>query len=303
MDAAIRPATTEEDLQAWLAVRNAVDPRPLTLAGLRAERSSAHTILDLVAAVDARTAGAGSVGWGPLGEESGNVTIELWVLPDVRRHGIGGSLFERLVTFAREGAKTRLTTWVPAGNTASISFLERRGLHVDGVAQLGHLGLTTVEADAAGSPDPPTLASFSERPDLERDVYDLDILVRPEIPYLRDEPLPSFDAWHGTVAGDPGFMADLSIIALDAGRVVGAIEIYDRADAAVFIGMTAVHPDTRRRGVGRAMKVEVARRARAAGVRRIETANDGANERIRGLNESLGYVYDPPFVTMRGPVP
>ena len=35
----------------------------------------------------------------------------------------------------------------------------------------------------------------------------------------------------------------------------------------------------------------------------IETFNDGTNERIRGLNESIGYVYDPPYVTLRGPLP
>ena len=67
--------------------------------------------------------------------------------------------------------------------------------------------------------------------------------------------------------------------------------------------MTAVHPDARRRGVARLLKIELARRARDAGWVGIETYNDGSNERIRGLNESLGYVYDPPYVSLRGPLP
>ncbi len=67
--------------------------------------------------------------------------------------------------------------------------------------------------------------------------------------------------------------------------------------------MTTVHPDARRRGIARLLKVELARRARAAGWRRIETYNDGSNDRIRGLNESLGYVYDVTHIVMRGPLP
>jgi hypothetical protein len=47
----------------------------------------------------------------------------------------------------------------------------------------------------------------------------------------------------------------------------------------------------------------LAYRAKAAGVVRIETYNDGTNDRIRALNESLGYVYLPWKLKLSGPVP
>jgi hypothetical protein len=32
------------------------------------------------------------------------------------------------------------------------------------------------------------------------------------------------------------------------------------------------------------------------------TYNDGSNDRIRALNESLGYAYDAPRIVLRGPI-
>ena len=115
--------------------------------------------------------------------------------------------------------------------------------------------------------------------------------------------MPSFETWLETGSANAGYLGDLSLLAIEDGRLLGAVEVFDNGDDIIFIGMTAVHPGARRRGVARQLKVELERRARAAGIRRIETYNDGTNERIRGLNESLGYAYNPPYVALRGPLP
>ncbi len=117
--------------------------------------------------------------------------------------------------------------------------------------------------------------------------------VAPEIPTLALEPTPSFAAWQAQTSGDPGFLPDLSLIALREDVVVGAIQMYDNGEGTAFIGMTAVDPDARRQGIARALKVELAARAVRTGWRRLETYNDGSNERMRGLNAELGYTYLP----------
>jgi GNAT superfamily N-acetyltransferase len=144
---------------------------------------------------------------------------------------------------------------------------------------------------------------MAERRDLEPDLYEIHKLTFPEIPFLAKEPMPSYATWQKTGTADAGYLANLSLLAIEDGRLLGAVEVFDNGDDVIFIGMTAVHPEARRRGVARQLKVELERRARAAGIRRIETYNDGTNERIRGLNESLGYVYNPPYVALRGPLP
>jgi GNAT superfamily N-acetyltransferase len=148
-----------------------------------------------------------------------------------------------------------------------------------------------------------TIVSLADRPDLEGALYELDMLVRPEIPMIVHEPLPDFPTWQAAATRDPGYLPGLTLLALDGDRLVGGIQLYDNAERVAFIGMISVHPDARRRGIGRLLKLELTDRAREAGLRAIETYNDGTNERIRALNESLGYVYDRPYVALRGPLP
>ena len=129
-----------------------------------------------------------------------------------------------------------------------------------------------------------TITTQADRPDLERALYDLDMLVQPEIPFLANEPAPSFEAWQTIGTSEVGYLRDLSLIALEDDRVIGVIQMYDNADETLFIGMTTVHPDARRRGIARLLKVELARRARAAGLaphrdlqRRLERRGSAAS--------------------------
>jgi GNAT superfamily N-acetyltransferase len=304
MDVTIREATGDADLERVLAVRNTMEAEQLSLNGLRAERSGSVATYDLLAELDGRDVGAGSASWGPIGAESKNVFIFVWVLPEARHLGIGGRLLDRLVAFARERGIERMSTLVYAHETDAIAFVERRGLARDGGGQLGKLDLTGPAPDRNVAPiEGIEIVTMASRMDLERELYEIHSITHHEIPFLTNEPMPSFETWLETGAADRGYLADLSLIALDGGRVVGSIDVFDNGDDAIFIGMTAVHPDARRRGIARLLKVELERRARAAGRKRIETYNDGTNDRIRGLNESLGYVYNPPYVALRGPLP
>jgi GNAT superfamily N-acetyltransferase len=304
MDIAIREATGDADLQRVLDIRNSIEAERLSLAGFRAERSGSVASLDLLAEAGGVDLGSGSVAWGPIGAESRNVFIFAWVPPEHRHQGVGTSLLDRLIAFARDQGMERMTTLVYADDTDAIAFIERRGLAIDGGGQLGKLDLTGPAPDRGVEPiDGVEIATMAERRDLEPDLYEIHKLTFPEIPFLAKEPMPSFEAWQETGSANAGYLADLSLLAIEDGRLLGAVEVFDSGDDVIFIGMTAVHPDARRRGIARLLKIELERRARATGIRRIETFNDGTNERIRGLNESLGYVYNPPYVTLRGPLP
>jgi GNAT superfamily N-acetyltransferase len=300
----IRTATTDADLERVLAVRNSMEADQLTLAGLRAERAGSEAELDLLAEADGKDVGAGSVAWGLIAAEHRNAYIFAWVPPEYRHQGIGTSLLDRLIAFARERGMVEMSTLVYDHETDTIAYLERRGLQRDGGGQLGKLELSGPETDRAVAPvDGIDLVPAGDRSDLERQHYGLHAVVRHEVPTLAHDPMPSFEAWRDVGAPEKGYLTDLSIYAVEGERLVGAIDIFDGGDGAVFIGMMAVQPDARRRGIARLMKVEVERRARAAGKTRIDTFNDGTNQRIRGLNESLGYVYNPPYVSLRGPLP
>jgi GNAT superfamily N-acetyltransferase len=300
----IRSVAGDGDLERVLAVRNAMEAEHLSLAGLRAERAGSEAELDLLAEADDRDVGAGSVAWGAIGAEQHNAYVFAWVLPEYRHHGIGGALLDRLIAFSRDRGMREMSTLVYDYETDAIAFLERRGLQRDGGGQLGKLDLAGTPTDRGVAPIAGVeLVSAAGHTDLERQHYELHAMTRHEVPTLAHDPMPSFEAWRDVGAADKGYLADLSIYAIEGDRLVGALDIFDGGDGAVFIGLIAVHPDARRRGIARLMKVELERRARAAGRTRIETFNDGTNDRIRGLNQSLGYVYNPPYVSLRGPLP
>ena len=304
MEATIRAASGDADLERVLAIRNAVEHEPQSLVALHAERGTAIATLDLIAEQDGRDVGSASIAWGPGALESRNVFIFAWVLPGYRHHGVGGALLERLAAFARDAGMERMTTLVYADEPESIAFVEHRGLVIDGGGQLGKLDLTTAPADRGVPPiDGIEMVSSAARPDLDRAVYDLHSATHAEIPMLASQPMPSFETWMEMGGEGSGYLRQESVLALEDGRVVGTVDVFDGGEQIMFIAMTAVDPSARRRGIARLMKVELERRARAAGWKRIDTWNDGTNARIRGLNESLGYVYNPPYVTLRGPLP
>ena len=302
MAVTLQVVSSDRDVGRMLAIRNAIDPRPLTVAGWRAERTVAVGHL-VVVATDGPDLGAGEIGWGASTGESGIAIVDVWVLPGFRGRGVGRALFGHLVDFARSSGMTSLRARVLDGDAESLAFATRRGFRVAGRGQEGALDLSH---DDPPPPDPVPgieIKTLAERPDLDRAAFDLFVRVRPEIPVLVDEPESSFEAWRADSIGDPGFLPGLSLLALDGTRVVGMIETFDNSSGVVFIGMTAVDPDYRRRGVARLLKSELSRRAKAAGVVRIETYNDGTNERIRALNESLGYSYLPWKLMLRAPIP
>jgi GNAT superfamily N-acetyltransferase len=299
---AIDPAD-DAALGRWVAIYNEIDPRPVTIDGWRAERTIAIEHLELVATLDGDDVGVAECGWGSVSGESKTAFLGAWVLPAARRRGVGTALVDRCVAFARKHGMTSGRSGALEGDDAAIRFAARYGLEVKGAAQIGRLDLTPAHAAATvTAPVGVRIVTFAERPDLERAIYDLDVLVQPEIPTLALEPTASFEAWQAQTSGDTGFLPELSVIALRDGQVVGAIQMYDNGDRVAFIGMTAVHPNHRRAGIARALKTEVAARAARAGWRQLETFNDGTNERMRALNLALGYIYLPRMVNLKGPL-
>ena len=281
MTVTIVEATTPEAIERLVAVRNRVDARFVTADGYRAEELGATGLRDVIAVQDGRDVGAGNVLWREWGVEHHTCGMHVWVLPDARGHGIGRSLVADLAAYARAAGMTTWLSNTDEGDARSRAFARRIGLEEGPAGAAGYLDLTADPPPGSDGNGSVTVASYAERPDLARAIYDLEVLVAPEVPALADDPPPSYEAWTSETADDPGFLRDLTLVALDGDRVVGSIMTYDVGDSTVYIGMTAVHPDARRRGIASGLKAALAERARVAGWRRLMTYNDGANDAIR----------------------
>ena len=287
----------------WLAVRNGLDVRPMSAQTFRLRRAAEVAALRLGVRSNGQLVGIGASSWDVVRRGSGDATIHVWVPPEHRRRGIGSTLWPRLAEFAREGGMRGVVSRVMADDPESLGFARHRGLNVAGMQQLGILHLSASHA-AAASPVVPGIAicAIGDRPELYRAIYEHLVSVLPEVPSWGDAALPSFEAWQAMIA-EPAYRADLSLIALDGDNVVGQIDVDDDGDQRAFIGMLTVAPRARRRGIARALKQELARRAAADGLTSLLTVNDGTNEAIRTLNEALGYRYLPEALLLHGPLP
>jgi GNAT superfamily N-acetyltransferase len=304
MTVTISEATTPGAMERLVALRNQVDPRVVTVDGYVTEQLGAIGLRNVLAIDDGDEVGAGTVLWREWGRENQTAGMGVWVLPDARRRGVGTALIEDLAAYARTAGMTSWLSNAVEDDPGSRAFARRIGFEEGPAGQAGYFDLTVdAPSTTAEAPDGFAISTYAERTDLARSVFDLEVLVAPEVPALRDEPPPSYEAWTSETADDPAFLRDLTLIAHIDDRVLGAIQTYDVGDRTVYIGMTSVHPESRRQGVASQLKTSLADRARAGGWRRLMTYNDGSNEAIRGLNERLGYTYLPRVVRLKGPIP
>ena len=289
-------------LEEWLAVRNSIDLWSISPEGFALREASEIASLALGARVDGVLVAVGHASMDVFQAEQHEASVRIFVLPDHRGHGIGSALHERLAAFVREQGLITIISRVDAGDATSLAFAERRGLRVHGMQQLGVFALVTVDlGQPPALPDGVSVVALEERPDLHPAVFDLLSAAIPEVPSLADLAPPSFETWR-EMQLEPSYRHDLSLIAVDEVGVAGHIEVTDDGDRRAFISMLAVAPRARRRGIARGLKVALAYRAATAGWRELVTINDGTNERIRRLNESLGYRYLPESLFLTGPV-
>lgn len=298
----LRRGTRGVALDEWLTVRNAVDLWSVSADGFVLREAAELDSLRLGARVEGRLVAVGQAAMDAFQAEQHEATIRIHVLPDHRGRGIGSAIYERLRGFARERNLKAIVSRVDSDDPASLVFAQRRGLKVHAMQQLGTFDLAGVDVERSPLlPDDLSVATLEERPDLHRSVYDLLAVVLPEVPMMADLAPPSYAVFREMLA-EPSYRHDLSLIALDDEGVVGFIEITDDGDRRAFISMLAVAPRARRRGIARGLKEALAVRAAKAGWRELVTLNDGTNERIRALNESLGYRYLPESLLLVGPV-
>jgi len=226
------------------------------------------------------------------------------VLPEHRRRGVGTSLYVALSEHAARLGLASLWGRIEEGDAVSLRFAENRGFRE--AAREYEVVLDVAEAELAGDPPPGVeLVSVTERPDLVRAVYDVDVEVGPDVPSHDEghEPM-SFERWHATYLEGPGAMPAACIVALAEGEVVGYTGLRRRGSTSPTAEnlLTAVRRPWRRRGIALALKREQIRRAREAGIEQVFTTNDETNAGMRGVNARLGYRPAPTRILVSGPL-
>lgn len=298
----IVPARTRDELSTFLAIGKTVHPGPFpSVEGLEHELATSATTVFLLARRGDEAVGTG------VGKPSsvGDAYYTMARVPAAyRRAGVGTALLTALSDRARRAGRGSLIGRLREDDDEARRFVEGRGFEVLSRECPVALDLSRFDEPARVLPGV-EIVSLDERPDLIEAAYAVHATALRDVPVGAEAPTAApYVEWLAETVEAPGALPDLSLVALLAGEVVGwaGLAALSGQERTAENLLTGVLRESRGRGIATALKVEQARRARAAGFVRIETVNDEANAPMRAVNARLGFEAEPVWLLMRGPL-
>ena len=294
----IRPVENDADIDTFVDVRRRVFPTSPLPREAVVEDQQKPDHLGLIAELDGEPVGAGSASkfWGAADSEYAAVNIR--VVEEARRRGVGTALDLRCSQHARELGKTRLFVFTRYDDKDSLGYFAFRGFEEIGRMQDVRLDLATAEVEQS-VPAGIEIAVVGD--EHERGMYQAALEAEADIP--SSEPIRSgtFEEWHerhltGRV------LRDLSFVALEDGSVVGYAILGRHNEDTAEHWMTGVARSARGRGVALALKQAQISAAKDAGWKSLRTLNDLGNAPMRRVNEKLGYERKSEWVHLGGPL-
>jgi mycothiol synthase len=286
----IRRAESDGDFSGYAEVWNAITPKePITVAETRRRLEAQPWRLYLVAEHEGRIVGGGYAG---RSESAGRAFFAVRVLPEWRRRGIGGALYEACRPHATEleakGTSGRIAEDDPDSRrwAANLGFVEV-ARDVELVRELGN--------------EPPPLPAeeidIKEVTAAEYDaVYAIAVECWPDMATPEPMPAPPYEDWAQEELRGPVVFG-----AFDGGRMVGYAALVTRPASPGLLehGFTAVARTHRGRGIATALKRRQIAWAAEHGYRQLVTYTQEGNEPMRAINAKLGYRENPAWILVR----
>ena len=295
---ALTRVETEEDVEAFLALRRAIDPEHMPSRTQYVEHINAPGRVDLLASLDGEPVGCGFVE--PHSENvQGTVAwISVRVLRERRRRGVGTTIFRELSALARADCRAELLFSARHDDCDSFDYLGKRGFVEALRMRESVLDLDRVDTHFV---PPGGVELVPLAPDLELEVFEAAIEISRDIPTAQEAfDVGTIDQWRRNEV-PAATLRGCSFAALADGNVIGYAILVEGEDGVGLHSMTGVRPAWRRRGVALALKQAQIDAARSAGLMTLRTANAVQNPMLR-VNERLGFRRDVDWIHLRGPL-
>ena len=302
---------TPEDYPALIAIHNSLGivwperPRnPEAWAEADRNRSPKSKFQRWVAIKDGQVVGFASYAQNPWNYPPQSFYINVEVLPEYRRRGIGSALYDQVVEetqgFNPPAFRADAFTNLPQG----FAFLQKRGFYEAFRETPVHLDVTSFDPSPYVDLEPAlnaqgifikTVAKLKSDPDRDRKIYELYCSVDKDVPHEGDDVMsPEFDDWLKWGLNDPSVMQDAYLIAVYGDDYVGLRELGSYSDHAVLLGsLLGIRRDYRKRGIALAMQLRNIAYAREHGYHLLKDCTAIQNAPMQAMFDRLGFARDP----------
>ncbi len=234
--------------------------------------------------------------------------MDLDVHPDWHRRGIGRALYATVCAelLAKDAVVVRASA--QESNGESVGWLEKRGFVEKMRNWESHLDVASVDAARFASkavvPEGIRLVTLAEArredPDCLRALFDLGNEIGPDIPNPDVFTPPVYEMFLAHMDG-PDVLPDGQFYAKAGNRFVGLSTLWrsEGSPDVLYQGLTGVVRAYRGRGLAWALKMRTIAYAREHAFRQIRTWNNTMNRPILNINEALGFVKQPVWITFQ----
>lgn len=221
---------------------------------------------------------------------------EVWafVVPRLRRRGLGAALYDRAHAHLLEVGARVLGSWTTGEEGGR--FLVARRFRPTRTQEILQLDLASADLSAldgllaASEGEGYEVVSLAAVVDRPEDLYVVDAEATADVPGTFAEDDVRFEDWLTEALGHPQLSREGSFVVLSGGKPVAYAFLHvDPASRLAANEMTGTHRDHRRRGLARLAKLMSIAWAREQGYAAILTESDQDNSGMLHLNRSLGY--------------
>jgi len=285
----IRPIVGYDDLQRWVATRNAASSDTITVEARTLIRAREIDSVDLIAENDGEPVGIAFLSGDPRSLEIRRPWIDVRVPAEHRRRGFGSALLTHILDRAKRGGHAGLRCSAHADDAASLAFLRRHGFSVTGSVEQVSLELDPLPMVESPTPDGVRLSRLADEPELVRAMYSLAASTADDRTDRIGGVVPTETDWRTYELSSPFVRLEITAVAMADDKAVGYSILQDFPPHDALLHRTLlVAPIWRERGLAHALVTAGIHDAAAAGVPRLIAMPESDFE--AELFASLGYL-------------